>query len=137
MLSHLTRPLFTTLLAGLFLLGNAPAWLHYGSCNERACRVSVATAKPACGPKHCCRCVVASKPAGPQLTQAGDETTHDSESCSACQIAVTGVSATAQVAAVTLVSANFISYLVAYDRSPLIAIVDERIRPRGPPSVIG
>jgi len=135
MFSPVLRPIFTTLLAGLLLLGNAPAWWHHGSCDGESCHASevVVKSKGSCGSSHCCRAHVELISQPLQVAQVSSSS-HDSADCFACQSAVAGIAASIEPASTASFSPS-ISYIIATGESSVGVVSLELGRPRGPPAL--
>jgi hypothetical protein len=135
MLIRLLRTISILWLVGLLLLGNAPAWIHFGTCSDSACVTKKASAGSQCGNSHCCHKQVVVSIDG-LLIERNDSDRHSPTHCLACQAATSGIGvATFDAPMAAECSAfGFAVQLEAPDQPAWLVIDSNHLR--GPPAVL-
>ncbi len=164
MIQPLLRTICSWMLAGLIMLGNAPAWTHHSGCEHAKCSAANASADShdACGNKHATSGKQAdgSQSAGSKFRQrlaqhccshetpsdlgssntslfvaSADTDSHDASNCAACLLAVNGMVAALDTPAVAITSDVVTSSSVVTEVFTGLQSL-ERFHLRGPPALL-
>ena len=129
----LFRTILTSLLIGLMMLGNAAAWVHHGTCNDRTCQSVEADVASHCHKTHCChaRHVVSSKV--PTSIGGLDATEHDAKACLACQLAAAGGYSASLDAFEVNQGQRLVALVASFSEDTIVAFSASQLRLRGPP----
>lgn len=144
-MSPLSRPILASLLCGMIVLGQAPAWLHVGTCDGHGHgpeRVSLAAEPTISVCAHGCSHHTSTTPtaetptAEPSTTSdmpdSGDPHQHDSDTCVVCQSLVSPNGVHWEL--LTPLPTQYVSQpIFVATESVLLATLLSIPQPRGPP----